>query len=165
MVDRSVGRQLRWHQRSSAEFSSRSNIEWPGSHNEPFVQSVFSHFVYSDATMWPKCVLHPKNAIFMQNFAVIMTPGPGKIMLEHWFCPVTGVNVSRVLYSFYWLLRRGHAEQPASEVSSAPSSRLTQTSDHIPGSQLTADNRSQRSSVSSPGRECAPVAVIVSLWT
>ena len=58
-----------------AEFSSRSNIEWHGSHNEPFVQSVFSHFVYSDAKMWPKCMLHPKNAIFMPNVAVSMTPG------------------------------------------------------------------------------------------
>ena len=38
------------------------------------VQSVFSHFAYSDAAMWPKSIQHQKNAIFMQKFAKTMTP-------------------------------------------------------------------------------------------
>ena len=34
------------------------------------------HFVYGDAAMWLKikCVQHSKKAIFMQNFAMSMTP-------------------------------------------------------------------------------------------
>ena len=28
------------------------------------------HFAYGDAVMWLRCVWHPKNAIFMQNFAM-----------------------------------------------------------------------------------------------
>ena len=32
------------------------------------------HFAYGDAAMWLKCVWHPKNAIFMQNFAMSATP-------------------------------------------------------------------------------------------
>ena len=44
--------------------------------NEPrLVQSVCSHFAYSNAAMWLKCVQHPKNAIFTHNFAMSTTPG------------------------------------------------------------------------------------------
>ena len=32
------------------------------------------HFAYGDAGMWLKCVWHPKNAIFTQNFAERATP-------------------------------------------------------------------------------------------
>ena len=35
------------------------------------------HFAYCDAAMWLKCVRHPKNAIFTQNFAMSAIPeGP-----------------------------------------------------------------------------------------
>ena len=33
------------------------------------------HFAYGDAAMWLRCVRHPKNAIFMQNFAMSVTSG------------------------------------------------------------------------------------------
>ena len=32
------------------------------------------HFAYGDAAMWLKCIQHLKNAIFMQNFAMSVTP-------------------------------------------------------------------------------------------
>ena len=32
------------------------------------------HFAYGDAVMWLKCVRHPKNATFTQNFAMSATP-------------------------------------------------------------------------------------------
>ena len=32
------------------------------------------HFAYGDAAMWLKCVRHPKNAIFTQNYAMSATP-------------------------------------------------------------------------------------------
>ena len=32
------------------------------------------HFAYGDAAMWLKCIRHPKNAIFTQNFAMSVTP-------------------------------------------------------------------------------------------
>ena len=32
------------------------------------------HFVYGDTAMWLKCTQHPKNAIFMQHFAMSTTP-------------------------------------------------------------------------------------------
>ena len=38
-------------------------------------KSVFTHFAYGDAAIWLKCVRHPKNAIFVQNFAMSATPG------------------------------------------------------------------------------------------
>ena len=37
-------------------------------------KSVFSRSAYDDTVMWPKCVQHLKDAIFMQNVAVSMTP-------------------------------------------------------------------------------------------
>ena len=43
----------------------------------PVRHKVFNwccHFAYGDAAMWLKCVRHPKNAIFMQNFAMSATP-------------------------------------------------------------------------------------------
>ena len=35
------------------------------------------HFAYGDAAMWLKCVRHPENAVFTQNFAMSATPAWG----------------------------------------------------------------------------------------
>ena len=48
------------------------------------------HFAYGDAAMWLKCVRHPQNAIFTQNFAMSATPGICFLSIRklvHYRCP------------------------------------------------------------------------------
>ena len=57
------------------EFASRSSVEWRGIHQWSITCLTGVVILRTvTAAMWLKCVQHPKNAIFTQNFAMHTTP-------------------------------------------------------------------------------------------